>query len=152
MPLASPLQGALPYQVEVTVDGVTLKSATGGSFIGDAFPSTESIAEIRADGVLANAEFSDPGQIVVTTKGGANHVPRLGLLVLPELCLRRHPLHLSHHPTKPSQTGNTFGGSFGGPVVLPHFTTATTRPSSTAPTRAGGIRRKPRSTKWCPAR
>ena len=66
------LQGALPYQVDVTVDGVTVKSATGGSFIGDTFPSTESISEIRADGVLANAEFGDPGQIVVTTKGGAN--------------------------------------------------------------------------------
>ena len=48
--------------MEVTVDGVTLKNATGGSFIGDAFPSTESISEIRADGVLANAEFGDPGR------------------------------------------------------------------------------------------
>ena len=44
----------------------------GGNFIGDAFPSTESISEIRADGVLANAEFGNPGQIVVTTKGGSN--------------------------------------------------------------------------------
>ena len=48
------LQGALPYQVEVTVDGVTLKNPSGGSYIGDAFPSTESISEIRADGVMAN--------------------------------------------------------------------------------------------------
>ena len=66
------LQGALPYQVDVTVDGVTVKSSTGGTYMSDSFPSTESIAEIRADGVLANAEFGDPGQIVVTTKGGSN--------------------------------------------------------------------------------
>ena len=68
------LQGALPYQVEVTVDGVTSKSTAGGNFLNDAFPSTESISEIRADGVLANAEFGDPAQIVVTTKGGSNNL------------------------------------------------------------------------------
>src|ERR1700677_424631 len=39
------LQGALPYQVDVTVDGVTVKNATGGTYIGDSFPSTESISE-----------------------------------------------------------------------------------------------------------
>ena len=50
------VQGALPFQVEVTVDGTTLKNASGGSYIGDAFPSTESIAEIRADGVLAKRQ------------------------------------------------------------------------------------------------
>ena len=66
------LQGALPYQVEVAVDGITVKSATGGNFIHDAFPSSESISEIRADGVLAGAEFSNPAQIAVTTKGGTN--------------------------------------------------------------------------------
>ena len=99
------LQGALPYQVDVTIDGVTAKSATGGTFIGDAFPSTESIAEIRADGVLANAEFGDPGQIVVTTKGGTQHPARIGILVLPELGIRRHRLYLSdhHHQSQLSQ-------------------------------------------------
>ena len=79
------LQGALPYQVDVTVDGVTVKNASGGTFIGDSFPSTESISEIRADGVLANAEFGDPGQIIVTTKGGAQQAARFRLLVLPGL-------------------------------------------------------------------
>ena len=64
------LQGALPYQIDVTIDGVTAKSNGGGSFMSDVFPSTESIAEIRADGVLANAEYGD----------------------------RRYSLHLSDHP------------------------------------------------------
>ncbi len=54
------------------MDGLTSKDATGGNFLFDAFPSTESISEIRADGVLANAEFGNPAQIVVTTKGGTN--------------------------------------------------------------------------------
>jgi hypothetical protein len=32
------LQGALPYQLDVTIDGITAKNAGGGSFMGEAFP------------------------------------------------------------------------------------------------------------------
>jgi hypothetical protein len=51
------LQGGLPFQTEVSVDGITVQSATGNSPIADAFPSTESISELRADGAMNNAEF-----------------------------------------------------------------------------------------------
>jgi len=115
------LQGALPYQVDVTVDGVTTKSATGGNFIGDAFPSTESISEIRADGVLANAEFGNPGQIVVTTKGGANALHGSGFWYYQNSAFDAIAYTFPITTTKPSVTGNTFGGSVGGPVVIPHL-------------------------------
>jgi len=115
------LQGALPYQVDVTVDGVTVKSATGGSFIGDSFPSTESIAEIRADGVLANAEFGDPAQVVVTTKGGSNDLHGSGFWYYQNSAFDAIAYTFPTTTTKPSVTGNTFGGSLGGPVVIPHF-------------------------------
>ena len=115
------LQGALPYQVDVTIDGVTAKSNGGGSFLHDVFPSTESIAEIRADGVLTNAEYGDPGQIVVTTKGGSNTLHGSGFWYYQnsafDAIAYTHPTTL----TKPSLTGNTFGGSIGGPVVIPNF-------------------------------
>ncbi|MGA2807612.1 MAG: carboxypeptidase regulatory-like domain-containing protein [Terracidiphilus sp.] len=115
------LQGALPYQVDVTVDGVTTKSATGGVFIGDAFPSTESISEIRADGVLANAEFGNPGQIVVTTKGGTNTIHGSGFWYYQNSAFDAIAYSDPRTTTKPSVTGNTFGGSAGGPVVIPHL-------------------------------
>ena len=115
------LQGALPYQVDVTVDGVTSKSATGGSFINDAFPSTESISEIRADGVLANAEFGDPGQIVVTTKGGTNALHGTGFWYYQDSKWDAIPYTYPTTTTKPDVHGATFGGSIGGPVVIPHF-------------------------------
>jgi hypothetical protein len=115
------LQGALPYQVDVTIDGVTTKSATGGVFIGDAFPSTESISEIRADGVLANAEFGNPGQIVVTTKSGANTLHGSGFWYYQNSAFDAIAYTYPITKTKPSVTGNTFGGSAGGPVVIPHF-------------------------------
>jgi Carboxypeptidase regulatory-like domain len=115
------LQGALPYQVDVTVDGVTVKSSTGGTYIGDSFPSTESISEIRADGVLANAEYGDPGQIVVTTKGGSNSLHGSGFWYYQNSAFDAIAYTFPTTITKPSVTGNTFGGSVGGPVVLPHL-------------------------------
>jgi hypothetical protein len=115
------LQGALPYQIDVTIDGVTAKSNGGGSFMHDVFPSTESIAEIRADGVLANAEFGDPGQIVVTTKGGTNNLHGSGFWYYQNSAFDAIPYTYPTTLNKASLTGNTFGGSIGGPVVLPHF-------------------------------
>jgi hypothetical protein len=115
------LQGALPYQVDVTIDGVTVKSATGGTFSGDTFPSTESISEIRADGVLANAEFGDPGQVVVTTKGGTNLLHGSGFWYYQNSAFDAIAYTYPTTTTKPSVTGNTFGGSAGGPVVFPHL-------------------------------
>jgi hypothetical protein len=115
------LQGALPYQVDVTVDGVTSKDATGGNFLSDAFPSTESISEIRADGVMAGAEFGDPGQIVVTTKGGSNALHGSGFWYYQDS--KWDAINYTYPTTKtqPDVHGATFGGSIGGPVVIPHL-------------------------------
>ena len=115
------LQGALPYQTEVTVDGITLKNPAGGGYIGNAFPSTESIAEIRADGVLVNAEYGDPGQIVVTTKGGSNTLHGSGFWYYQSSAFDAIPYTYPTTVTKASVHGDTFGGSLGGPVVIPHF-------------------------------
>jgi hypothetical protein len=115
------LQGALPFQVDVTVDGVTSKDATGGNFLSDAFPSTESISEIRADGVLAGAEFGDPGQIVVTTKGGSNTLHGTGFWYYQDSKWSAINYTYPTTKTQPSLHGGTFGGSIGGPVALPHF-------------------------------
>lgn len=114
------LQGALPYQTEVTIDGVTVKDPSGGSFLGEAFPSTESISEIRADGVLANAEFGDPGQIVVTTKGGSDQFHGSAFIYYQSSAFDAIAYTFPTTITKPSLQGKTFGGSFGGPVLIPH--------------------------------
>ncbi|HKS76645.1 MAG TPA: TonB-dependent receptor, partial [Terriglobales bacterium] len=114
------LQGALPYQTEVTVDGMTLKDPGGDGVIGDAFPSSESISQIRADGVLANAEFGDPGQVVVTTRGGTNHLHGSAFLYYQSSAFDAIPYTYPTTATKPSLQGKTFGASVGGPVVMPH--------------------------------
>lgn len=115
------LQGALPYQVDVTVDGVTVKNTGGGGFISDALPSTEAISEIRTDSVLANAEFGDPGQVIVTTKGGSNSLHGSAFIYYQDAKWNAINYTYPITTSQPAAHGATFGGSFGGPVLFPHL-------------------------------
>jgi hypothetical protein len=115
------LQGGLPFQTEVSVDGITVQNASGNSPIADAFPSSESISEIRADGAQANPEFGQPGQVVVTTKGGTNNIHGAAFWYYQSSAFDAIPYTNPITTTKPKLVANTFGGSFGGPVVIPHF-------------------------------
>ena len=115
------LQGALPFQTEVSVDGITIQSATGNSPIADAFPSTESISELRSDGALNNAEFGQPGEVTLTSKGGGNTIHGSAFWYHQNAAFDAIPYTYPTTTTKPKLVSNTFGGSFGGPVVLPHL-------------------------------
>jgi Carboxypeptidase regulatory-like domain len=114
------LQGGLPFQTEVSVDGVSVQGANSNSPIADAFPSTESISEIRADGALNNAEFGQPGEITVITKGGTNIIHGSAFWYHQNAAFDAIPYTFPVTTTKPKLIGNTYGGSFGGPVVIPH--------------------------------
>jgi hypothetical protein len=116
------VQGGLPFQSETSVDGITVRSAAGGNrALGDAFPSTESISEIRADGVLNNAEFGQPGQITVTTKGGTNQLHGGAFWYHQNAAFDAIPFTNPTTQVKPKLIANTFGGSVGGPVKIPHI-------------------------------
>ncbi len=114
------LQGGLPFQTEVSVDGITVQSANGNSPIADAFPSTESISELRADGALNNAEFGQPGEITVTTKGGSNTIHGSAFWYHQNAAFNAIPYQFPRITKKPKLVANTYGASFGGPVVIPH--------------------------------
>jgi hypothetical protein len=115
------LQGALPYQTDITVDGVSVKDNAWSGYFDGAFPSTESIAEIRADGVMNNAEYGDPGQIIITTKGGSNKLHGNAFWYYQSSAFDAVAYTFPTTVTKPSFHANTLGGSVGGPVVIPHF-------------------------------
>ncbi len=115
------LQGALPFQTQVAVDGITVQSATGNFPIADALPSSESIAEIRTDGVLNNAEFGQPGEISIITKGGTNTIHGSAFWYHQNAAFDAIPYTFPVTRTKPKLIANTYGSSFGGPVVLPHL-------------------------------
>ncbi len=112
------LQGGLPYQTEISVDGITVESATGGGPLQDALPSTDAISEIRADGVQNNAEFADPGEVTITSKGGSNKIHGSAYWYFQNSALDAIEYGAS---SKPHKVGNTFGARFSGPVVIPHL-------------------------------
>jgi hypothetical protein len=115
------LQGALPFQTEVTVDGITVQSAAGNNPIADAFPSSESISEVRTDGAMNVAEFSQPGEVTVTTKAGTNAIHGSAFWYYQTAGFDAIPYTYPTTTSKPKLVANTFGGSFGGPVVIPHL-------------------------------
>jgi len=115
------LQGGLPFQSEVSVDGITVQNAASNSPISDAFPSSESISEMRADGVQNNAEFGQPGEITVTTKGGGNKIHGSAFWYHQNAAFNAIPYTAPTTTQKTKLVANTFGGSFSGPVVLPHI-------------------------------
>ena len=115
------LQGGIPWETEVSVDGITVQSTNTNGPIADAFPSSESISEIRADGALNDAEFGQPGEITVTTKGGTNTIHGSAFWYHQDASLDAIPFTYPITTTKPKLIGNTYGGSFGGPVVIPHL-------------------------------
>jgi hypothetical protein len=112
------LQGGLPFQTDVSVDGITIQSATGNSPIADALPSTDAISEIRADGVLNNAEIGQPGAVTITSKGGSNKIHGAGYWYHQNQDFDAIQFGAS---SKPHKVGNTFGARFSGPIVIPHL-------------------------------
>lgn len=116
------LQGNLPFATEISVDGITVKSATGGnSAIADAFPSSESISELRADGAMNSAEIGQPGEITAVTKGGTNSIHGSAFWYHQNAAFDAIPYTYPTTKVKPKLVSNTYGASFGGPVVLPHL-------------------------------
>ncbi|MBY0502330.1 MAG: carboxypeptidase-like regulatory domain-containing protein [Bryobacteraceae bacterium] len=67
------IQGGLPAQSESSSDGISITSVTGNSPNRNLFPSIESIGEIRVQGVGNAAEFGQPGDVTIISKGGSNN-------------------------------------------------------------------------------
>ena len=114
------IQGGLPSQTETTVDGISAQNQTSNNIQGDAFPSAESIAEIRVDGVNNNAEYGQPGEITTITRSGSNTPHGSIFEYLQNQFFDAIP-YGSDRANKPHKVANDFGGSFGGPLVLPHL-------------------------------
>ncbi|MGI4852776.1 MAG: carboxypeptidase regulatory-like domain-containing protein [Janthinobacterium lividum] len=113
------IQGGLPSQTDTTVDGISAQNQTSNNVQADAFPSAESIAEIRVDGVNNNAEYGQPGEITTVTKSGTNHVHGSAYLYYQNNALDATP-YGSDASTKPQKDAKDYGGSIGLPVRIPH--------------------------------
>lgn len=112
------IQGGLPAQSESTVDGISITAVTGNSPNRNQFLSVESIAEIKVQGVGNTAEFGQPGDITVTSKGGSNALHGALFWYHQNKALDARTFGQN---TLPAKIGNTFGGTLGGPVRLPKY-------------------------------
>ncbi len=111
------IQGGLPSQTETTVDGISAQNQTSNNVQTDAFPSADSIAEIRVDGVNNNAEYGQPGEITTITKSGTNTIHGAAYDYIQNQFLDATP----YGSPKPHKVANDFGASIGLPVVIPHL-------------------------------
>jgi len=112
------IQGGLQSQSQFSVDGISITNTTGNAPLHNAFPSAESIAEIKVQGVGSPAEFEQPGDVTTISKGGSNTLHGSGFWYTQNTALNALPYGAV---TKPTQIANDFGGSAGGPVVIPHL-------------------------------
>lgn len=112
------VQGGLPFQTEVSVDGITSQNTTSNSPLPDAFPSADSIAELRVDGVLNNAEFGQPGEVTTITKSGTNALHGAVFYYHQDSSLQARAFGAT---SKAKLVTNDFGASLNGPVFIPHL-------------------------------
>ena len=110
------IQGGLPAQTETSVDGVSVTNVTGNSPNRNLFPSVESIAEIKVQGVGNTAEYGAPGDIATISKSGTNAVHGALFWYHQNRALDARTFGQTALPAK---IGNNFGGAVGGPVLLP---------------------------------
>jgi hypothetical protein len=110
------IQGGIPAQSESSVDGLSITTVTGNAPNRNLFPSIESIGEIRVQGVGNSAEFGQPGDITIVTKGGTNDLHGALFWYHQNRAMDARTFGLNALPAKVS---NNFGGTIGGPVYLP---------------------------------
>jgi hypothetical protein len=112
------VQGGQPFQTEASVDGISTQNVRYNTPLADAFPSAESIAEMRVDGVNNNAEFGQAGEITAVSKSGTNQYHGAAFWHFQNSALDAMTFG---ETTKPYKNGNDYGVSVGGPATIPHL-------------------------------
>jgi len=113
------LSGGLPYQTEVSVDGI-LTTSVRRNGIGaegvNVFPSMESIQEIKVSSITNTAEFPQLGDITTVSRPGTNALHGTAFFNFNSTGLNANPNYFVK--TAPNQSDNKNGGlSAGGPAV-----------------------------------
>jgi hypothetical protein len=112
------LSGGLPNSTSFSIDGISTQSVRNGGANRDLFPSVESIGEFKVNTAGNTAEFSQPTDITVTSKSGANAFHGSGFWFLQRDSLNARSTFAA---VKPSVQADDFGATLGGPVTLPHL-------------------------------
>jgi Carboxypeptidase regulatory-like domain len=112
------LGGASSSMVNFSVDGVSTANVRQNGALQDAYPSQEGISAVKVTAFNNSAEFSQVGDVTFTTKSGTNRYHGSLFEYLQNDALDASPYGFSG---KAPKRFNTFGGSLGGPVSIPHL-------------------------------
>lgn len=112
------IQGGIQSQTQYSLDGISITDVTGNQPLSNAFPSSESIAEIKVQGVGNPAEYGQVGDVTTISKSGTNQFH--GDLFWYTQNAAMNAINFGE-TTKPKLIANDFGASAGGPVVIPHL-------------------------------
>jgi len=112
------LAGATANMVGYSVDGISTANNWQSNASTNPYPSSEGIAELKVTAFNNSAEFSQVGDVTFTTKGGTNDLHGSLFEYMQNDALDARILNFT---TKAPKRFNTFGGSLGGPVEVPHL-------------------------------
>src|SRR5271163_2639040 len=112
------LGGASAAMVNFSVDGISTANVRQNGALQDAYPSQEGISAVRVTSFNNSAEFSQVGDVTFTTKSGTSHYHGSLFEYLQNQALDADPYGFSG---KAPKHFNTFGGSLGGALNIPHL-------------------------------
>ncbi|MFZ0416653.1 MAG: TonB-dependent receptor [Candidatus Sulfotelmatobacter sp.] len=112
------LGGASSAMVNFSVDGISTANVRQNGALQDAYPSQEGISAVSVTSFNNSAEFSQVGDVTFTTKSGTSQYHGTLFEYLQNDALDADPYGFSG--TAPKHF-NTFGGSLGGPLSIPHL-------------------------------
>ena len=110
--------GASSSMINFSVDGISTANVRQNGALQDAYPSQEGIASVKITAFNNSAEFSQVGDVTFITRSGANQVHGSLFEYLQNDALDASPYNFVG---KAPKRFNTFGGSVGGPIILPHL-------------------------------
>jgi Carboxypeptidase regulatory-like domain len=110
--------GATYSMTGYSVDGISTANVTSNGSLQNAYPSSEGLAELRVTAFNNSAEFSQVADVTFITKSGTNHLHGSLFEYLQNDALDATILNFT---SKAPKRFNTFGGSLGGPVTIPHL-------------------------------
>jgi hypothetical protein len=110
--------GATYSMTGFSVDGISTANITSNGSLQNAYPSSEGIGELQVTAFNNSAEFAQVADVTFVTKSGTNNFHGSAFEYLQNDVL---DANVFNFPTKAPKRFNTFGGSVGGPVIIPHL-------------------------------
>jgi hypothetical protein len=113
------VSGGFAYTTSYSIDGISTVNVRNNGPSVNLFPSVEAISEFKVNSANNDAEFGQPSDITVTTKGGGDKFHG-GIYEFLQNSYFNASNPLTH--STPRIRANDFGGYIGGPLFTGHRT------------------------------